>query len=80
MQSVQQTLDSAFRKFGHGEQISTVSSLGLLKISGGSTIQFIVEVPATGTYEVMVRYQLCRRKTFTTQHMELGCYIICKYL
>ena len=58
MPSVQQTLDSAVRTFGHGELIS---SLGLLKLPGGSTIQFIVEVPQTGSYEVVVQYEVRRR-------------------
>ena len=47
------------RRAGHGELTSTISGLGLLEIPGGSTIQFVTEVPTTGTYEVVMRYEVC---------------------
>ncbi|KAI0234308.1 hypothetical protein LSAT2_015485 [Lamellibrachia satsuma] len=53
-------LASAFkliRRAGHGEFGSTISGLGLLEIPGGTTVQFAIEVPATGTYEVVIRYE-----------------------
>ncbi|KAK2155671.1 hypothetical protein NP493_2054g00001 [Ridgeia piscesae] len=45
------------RRAGHGELTSTISGIGLLEIPGGSTIQFVIEVPTTGTYEVVMRYE-----------------------
>ena len=52
------------RRAGHGEFGSTISGLGLLEIPGGSTVQFAIEVPATGTYEVVIRYEVGRSQAY----------------
>ena len=46
------------RRVGHGEVNSTVTGIGLLDLPVGSTLQIVIEVPTTGVYEVVLRYEV----------------------
>ena len=46
------------RRPGHGEVNSTVSGIGLLELPEGSMLQIVIEVPVTGVYEVIIRYEV----------------------
>ena len=46
------------RRAGHGEINSTVSGIGLLELPEGNTLQIVIEVPTTGVYEIVFRYEV----------------------